>query len=227
MIYGYPGGANRCETSYGIKQKIDIDNPTLVKLRDVRLKYMFAEMKKVRSKIATGQQLYASIANYWNSSTAKAKQSDQIRYLHDQEKENWQDKFQQWASGKPEFQSLMTDWSTAYDQWRPRIPNNVYISMKASSVLHYCLRARAATGGKCHCQKAVRRILKTWSSQEARAAFIKSNKASDQNIVAAVLMILWTWQTPAANRFYDNLKASSGDLKEESTLQTLFAAKHV
>jgi Peptidase S46. len=46
MIYGYPGSTNRYETSYGVKQKIDINNPTLVKLRDMRLKYMFAEMKK-------------------------------------------------------------------------------------------------------------------------------------------------------------------------------------
>ncbi len=29
MIYGYPGGTNRYETSYGVKQKIDINNPTL------------------------------------------------------------------------------------------------------------------------------------------------------------------------------------------------------
>ena len=46
MIYGYPGSTNRYETSYGVKQKIDIDNPTLVKLREMRLKYMFEEMKK-------------------------------------------------------------------------------------------------------------------------------------------------------------------------------------
>ena len=30
-----------------LKQKIDINNPTLVKLRDMRLKYMLAEMKKI------------------------------------------------------------------------------------------------------------------------------------------------------------------------------------
>jgi len=29
MIYGYPGSTNRYETSYGVKQKIEIDNPTL------------------------------------------------------------------------------------------------------------------------------------------------------------------------------------------------------
>ena len=46
MIWGYPGGTNRYESSYGIKLATDINNPTLVKLRDARLKYMFEEMKK-------------------------------------------------------------------------------------------------------------------------------------------------------------------------------------
>ena len=30
MIYGYPGGTNRYETSYGIKLKNEIENPSLV-----------------------------------------------------------------------------------------------------------------------------------------------------------------------------------------------------
>ena len=38
MIYGYPGGTNRYETSYGIKLKNEINNPSLVALRDMRLK---------------------------------------------------------------------------------------------------------------------------------------------------------------------------------------------
>ncbi|MEO6637879.1 MAG: S46 family peptidase, partial [Ginsengibacter sp.] len=44
MIYGYPGGTNRYETSFGINLKNEIDNPSLVNLRDVRLKAMHAEM---------------------------------------------------------------------------------------------------------------------------------------------------------------------------------------
>ena len=74
MIYGYPGSTNRYETSYGCKQKIEIDNPTLVKLRDMRLKYMFEEMKKdpaVKLKLAAD---YASIANYWKFFDGETKQ---------------------------------------------------------------------------------------------------------------------------------------------------------
>jgi hypothetical protein len=49
MIYGYPGGTNRYETSYGIQLATDINNPSLVKLRDVRLKYMFEQMKSSKA----------------------------------------------------------------------------------------------------------------------------------------------------------------------------------
>lgn len=74
MVYGYPGSTNRYETSFGVKQKIDIDNPTIVKLRDMRLKYMFAEMQKdpaIKLQLASD---YASIANYWKFFDGERKQ---------------------------------------------------------------------------------------------------------------------------------------------------------
>src|SRR5215471_7527055 len=115
MIYGYPGGTNRYETSYGVKQKIDIDNPTLVKLRDVRLKYMFEEMKKdpaVKLQLASN---YAGIANYWKFFDGESKQL--IKYHIYEQKKGMEDKFQQWANGKPMFENIMKEWATAYDQW--------------------------------------------------------------------------------------------------------------
>jgi hypothetical protein len=68
MIYGYPGGTNRYETSYGIKLKNEIENPSLVGLRDMRLKAMHEQMVKdpaVKLKLASD---YAGIANYWKFS---------------------------------------------------------------------------------------------------------------------------------------------------------------
>lgn len=226
MIYGYPGGTNRYETSYGIKQKIDIDNPTLVKLRDVRLKYMFAEMKKdpaVKLQLASN---YASIANYWKFFDGESKQL--IKYdIYDQKKKV-EDKFQQWAAGKPEFQSVMTDWSAAYDQWRPYSKQRVYLNegifgsplLSFAGTLQQVENAIAKKGSSADIKKAVD------AAKEARAAFLKSeNKPSDQNIVAAILMMYYEdidkSQQPIG--FYDNLKASSGDLKEESTYKR-FAA---
>ena len=120
MIYGYPGGTNRYETSYGIKQKIDIDNPTLVELRDVRLKYMFEEMKKdpaIKLQLASN---YAGIANYWKFFDGETKQL--IKYdIYDQKKTQ-EATFQQWAKGKPEYENIFSDWEKAYAAWDP-IPN--------------------------------------------------------------------------------------------------------
>ena len=65
MIFGYPGSTNRYETSFGVKLSTDINNPTLVKLRDMRLKYMFEEMKKSEATKLQLASEYASIANYW------------------------------------------------------------------------------------------------------------------------------------------------------------------
>ena len=78
MIYGYPGGTNRYETSYGIKLKNEIENPSLVRLRDARLKYMYAEMIKdpaVKLKLSSN---YAGIANYWKFYEGETKQLEKF-----------------------------------------------------------------------------------------------------------------------------------------------------
>ncbi len=126
MIYGYPGGTNRYETSYGVKQKIDINNPSLVALRDIRLKYMFEEMKKdpaVKLKLAAD---VASIANYWKFFDGETKQL--IKYHIYDQKLAQEEKFLKWANGKPEYENIFSDLAKAYDAWRPYSKHQVYIN---------------------------------------------------------------------------------------------------
>ena len=85
------------ETSYGIKLATDINNPTLVKLRDTRLKYMFEEMKKdpaIKLKLASA---YASIANYWKFYDGETKQL--LKYDVYGQKKKAEEKFITWAAG--------------------------------------------------------------------------------------------------------------------------------
>jgi hypothetical protein len=126
MIYGYPGGTNRYETSYGVKQKIDIDNPTLVKLRDVRLKFMFEEMKKdpaIKLQLASS---YAGIANYWKFFDGESKQL--IKYDVYGQKKKAEQAFETWAKGKPEYENIFNEWAKAYDAWRPYSKLRVYMN---------------------------------------------------------------------------------------------------
>src|SRR5258706_888613 len=107
MIWGYPGSTNRYETSYGVALSTEINNPTLVKLRDVRLKYMFEEMKKdpaIKLQLASS---YASIANYWKFYDGENKQL--IKYDVFGQKKKGEDIFVAWAKVKPEYENILND----------------------------------------------------------------------------------------------------------------------
>ncbi|HEY8895111.1 MAG TPA: S46 family peptidase, partial [Niastella sp.] len=227
MIYGYPGSTNRYETSYGIKQKIDTDNPTLVKLRDMRLKYMFEQMKKdpaIKLQLASD---YAGIANYWKFFDGETKQL--LKYHVYEQKQAAEAKFQAWAKGKPEYENIFKDWATAYDQWRPFSKHRMYINegIFGSPLLAYAAslqqveNAIVKKGSSADIKKALE------GAKEARAELLKSeNKASDQNIVAAVLMMYYNdidkSQHPIG--FYEGIKSNFGDLNDENTYKKYAAS---
>jgi hypothetical protein len=227
MIWGYPGSTNRYETSYGVKQKIDIDNPTLVALRDMRLKYMFDEMKKdpaIKLQLAPE---YANIANYWKFYDGETKQLIQ----HDvyNQKEKFEEDFINWAKGKPEFENIFNDWPKAYAAWRPYSKHRVYIIegifgsplLSFAGTLQQVENAMLRTGGSSGDIRAA-----VNAADKAREEFMKSeNKPSDQNIVAAVLQMFYDEidKTQHPIGFYESLRNNFGDLKDPGTYRK-FAA---
>ena len=222
MIYGYPGSTNRYETSFGVKQKIDTYNPSLVKLRDMRLKYMIEEMKKdpaVKLQLAAD---YASIANYWKFFDGEAKQL--VKYhIYDQKKAS-EAAFLKWAQGKPEYESLFSEWSKAYDAWRPYSKQQVYINegimgsplLAFAASLQQVENAIVKKGSSSDIKKAVE------AASASRAEFLKTeNKSSDQNILATALWLYYNdidkSQHPIG--FFENLKGNFGDPKDEATFK--------
>lgn len=227
MIYGYPGSTNRYETSFGIKQKIDIDNPTLVDLRDMRLKYMFEEMKKdagVKLQLASD---YAGIANYWKFFDGESKQL--IKYDVYGQKKKAEESFVQWAKGKPEYENLMKDWEKAYADWRPYSKNRVFLieGIMGSPLLGFAsslqqIETALVTPGKtpADVKKAIE------AATEQRTEFLKGeNIPSDRNILGTVTHLYYKQvdkdQHPSG--FYYNLKDKYGSLDDEATYKK-FAA---
>jgi hypothetical protein len=227
MIWGYPGSTNRYETSVGIKQKIEIDNPTLVKLRDMRLKYMFEEMKNdpaVKLQLAGD---YANIANYWKFYEGESKQLTKYDVYNQKKKQ--EDAYATWAKGKSEFESVFTDWPKVYEAWRPYSKHRVFINegilgsplLAFASTLQQVENAIVKAGGSAAIQKALQ------AANEARSEFIKSeNIPSDRNIVAAVMEMYYNEidknQHPIG--FFESLRGSFGDLKDANTYKKYAAA---
>lgn len=221
MIWGYPGGTNRYESSYGIKLSTDINNPTLVKLRDMRLKYMFEEMKKdagIKLQLASS---YAGIANYWKFYDGETKQL--IKYDVYGQKKAAEDKFNAWAKGKPEYENLFADWGKAYEAWLPYAKHRQYMAegiygspliafaASLSQLESAMLKAESKPGDV---KKAADDADKAWK------AFMEGeNIASDKNIVAAVTRMYYEDidkdQQPVG--FYGNLKQTYGALNDDAT----------
>jgi hypothetical protein len=221
MIYGYPGSTNRYETSYGIRQKIDIDNPTLVKLRDMRLKYMFEEMKKdpaIKLQLASS---FAGIANYWKFFDGESKQL--TKYDVWGQKKKAEEAFMNWAKGKPEYENIFTDWAKAYEAWRPYSMHRMYMNegISGSPLIAFAgtlLQIENAMVGTKSTEADVKKAVE--SADRMREEFLKEeNKISDQNILGSVTMMFYKDipQNQLPVGFYSTLKNQYGDLNDEAT----------
>lgn len=223
MIYGYPGGTNRYETSYGIKLKNEVENPSLVALRDLRLKYMHEQMIKdpaVKLQLASS---YAGIANYWKFFDGETKQLKKFKTF--EQKQQYEASFAKWAAGKTEYANILSDYEKNYAAWTPYSKMRQYTN---EGILGSPLAAFAASlinlesvltkpgAGTADMKKAAE------AASARRKTFLEGeNKASDEKILAAVAMAFYNdvdkSQHPIG--FYEKIKATYGDLKDETTFK--------
>ncbi len=191
MIFGYPGGTNRYETSMGVNLATEINNPTLVKLRDMRLKYMHEEMKK---DPATKLQLssdYASIANYWKFYDGETKQL--LKYDVYGQKTKQEQAFLDWAKGKPEYENIFNEYTKNYTAWKPFAMSRVYHTegILGSPLIRFgasLLGLNTLMNTEGTPKEKIDSALK--AADRARTSFLASeNRISDERILADVLMM--------------------------------------
>jgi Peptidase S46 len=224
MIYGYPGSTNRYETSYGIKLKNEIENPSLVQLRDMRLKYMHTEMIKdpaIKLKLAAN---YATVANYWKFFDGETKQL--IKFKTQQQKEDYEAAFTTWAKGKSEYENIMPEYAKNYAAWTPYSKMRQYntegivgspLAAFAASLKSLEDKLLKPSTPSAEIKKAVA------AATTSRKVFVESEDlTSDEKIMASVAMMYYNDidknQHPVG--FYEKMKATFGSLKEEATFKT-------
>lgn len=126
MIYGFPGRTNRYEFSQGIELAVEKVNPTIVNLRDIRLKAWKEVMDKSEGDRLKLSADYASIANYWKYFIGQTEQLKRLK-VYDQKKA-MEAYFNIFAQGKPEYQNLLANVEKAYVAYRPIALQRTYLS---------------------------------------------------------------------------------------------------
>ena len=126
MVYGFPGRTDRYITSYGVQMATEKSNPTIVKLRDIRLKAWKEEMdKSVDTRLKMSSQ-YANIANYWKYFIGQTEQLKRLKIY--EEKQKQEAAFTSWSASMPETASLMSQYKTAYSAYEPYAVHITYIN---------------------------------------------------------------------------------------------------
>jgi len=126
IVYGFPGRTDRYLTSYGVQMAIDKTNPTIVKLRDIRLKAWKEEMDKSDNTRLALSSIHANIANYWKYFIGQTEQLKRLRIF--EEKQKQENEFSQWAASTPENASLMVQYKNAYAAFEPYAVHFTYLN---------------------------------------------------------------------------------------------------
>ncbi len=223
MIYGYPGGTNRYETSFGVKLKNDVENPSLVGLRDMRLKYMHDQMIKdpaVKLKLASN---YAGVANYWKFFDGETKQLKKFKTY--EQKQAYETAFTNWAKGKPAYENIMADYATNYAAWTPYSKQRQYLNegILGSPLAGFSAQLVGLENAMVKTGMTAADITKAANAADAnRKTFLEAeDKISDEKIIAAAAMMFYTDVTPDQHPigFYEKIKANYGDLNDENTFK--------
>lgn len=209
MIFGYPGSTNRYETSFGVKLSTDINNPTLVKLRDMRLKYMFEEMKKSEATKLQLASEYASIANYWKFYDGETKQL--LKFDTYGEKQKIEAAFNSWAKGKPEYENIFADYEKNYNEWRPYAAQRQYMvegitGCRLIGAAAAWQNIEALLKRKDYKPEEIERALR--AADAGRKNYLANyNLKADQNILASAVMMFYSDidKNQHPDGFYDGL----------------------
>lgn len=222
MVWGYPGSTNRYESSMGVALATEINNPALVKLREVRLKHMMQEMRKDPATKLKLAPMYASVANYWKFYDGETRQL--LKYDVYSQKRSMEEKFIKWSDGKPEYQALFAEWNDTYNGWKKYAEHRMYINegIFGSAIMDFIYAYLIPLESMLLKPGTPEPILKKMLEQavEKRKSFLEhEDKVSDQNIVAEITRLFYQDiekdQHPVG--FYGSLKNKYGPLDEDNT----------
>lgn len=103
MIMGYPGSTDRFLSSYGVEQALDLYNPSVVEVRDLKLKTMKTHMDADPAVRIQYAAKYAQTANYWKYYIGQSKGLKALDVYG--KKKGLEDQFTAWMSEDPNRES--------------------------------------------------------------------------------------------------------------------------
>jgi hypothetical protein len=99
MVMGYPGSTDRFLSSWGIEQALNLYNPSVVEVRDVKLKTMKKHMDADPAVRIQYAAKYAQTANYWKYYIGQSKGLKRLDV--ETQKRELEERFSAWINADP------------------------------------------------------------------------------------------------------------------------------
>ena len=122
MIMGYPGSTSRYLSSYGIQERRDVMNKSMIQARGVKQEIMWRRMQSSEAIRIMYESKYAHSSNYWKNSIGMNKCIDSIGLI--QQKQQFEAKLRQWQDatgylkGQLDFNRLQQFYQSRFDALR-------------------------------------------------------------------------------------------------------------
>ncbi len=129
MIFGYPGSTDRYLSSYGVQQAIDVYNPSVVEVRDLKLQVMRKYMDMDPATRIQYASKYARTSNYWKYYIGQTEQLQNNNVYA--KKVAIENDFDKWvnanASRKVKYGSTLQLLQEGYKESDEYVKGNVYV----------------------------------------------------------------------------------------------------
>jgi hypothetical protein len=129
--------------------------------------------------------------------------------------------FRQWAGGKAEYESVFKDWIRLYGVWSPYAKHRIYLNVGilGSSLMNFAASMQRLENALVKVNAGdPRKILAELNASRQQFLGLE-NKSADRKILASMIRLFYMDidknQHPIG--FYESLKGSFGDLKDEGS----------
>jgi hypothetical protein len=211
MVFGFPGSTDRYLSSHGVQQAIDKYNPSVVKVRDLKLEIMRKYMESDRSVDLLYASKYASTANYWKYYIGQTKQLKNNNVYG--KKKALEDEFQRWADLSTEHSAtygrVIGMLAEGYEATDKYVVSGVYTREALLRGSSHILFAYGASSRFAALEKAKQAIKDASSDEE---------KADAQSKYDALLAKTQAALTAGAEQFF----AENHDPLERELMERLF-----
>lgn len=188
MIMGFPGSTDRYLTSHGVKQAIDLYNPSIVEIRDLKLKIMKKHMNAdpaVRIMLASN---YARTANYWKYYIGQTEQLKRNRVY--ETKLKTENEFTAWVNESPERQakygSTLKTLEEFYQKTNATVKGNIYsreAGLTGPSISLYAYRMNSLLEAMWRAKDGFEKQIAAADGDDNKAPIIAQRDAEIQKIM--------------------------------------------